>query len=97
MRFESSLFDDAAAVLAEAVELAVTVLEREGYGAFCGGAAAADFGNIELDAAGSVNANPMILTGGRALDRAALGLEYAGNGGRRLAGVDIDLETDGFV
>jgi hypothetical protein len=40
--------NDAAAVMAEAVELAVTVLEREGDGTFCGYAAVADFGNVEL-------------------------------------------------
>ena len=62
----------------EAVELAVTIREREGNGALGGRAAAADFGNVELDAAGNVDADPVILAGGRALDRAALGPEYAG-------------------
>jgi hypothetical protein len=83
--------------LAEAVELAVTGLEREGYGAFRGRAAATDFRNIELDAAGNVDPDSMILAGGRALDRAALGFEHAGNRGRRLAGNYVDLETDRFV
>ncbi len=38
----------------------------------------------------------MFLAGGRALDRAALGFQHTGNGGRRPAGVDVDLETDWF-
>src|SRR6185436_1845638 len=80
--------------MAEAVELPVTVLERERDCTFRGGAAAADLGNVKLDAARNVDAHTVVLAGCRALDRAARGFEHTGYGSRRLACVDVDLETD---